>query len=143
MGRAAVRVDVQAVGLDADCADLCAQFIEGGRGDLVAGAVGAIDGDPQALQAQALGEAGLGDLDIAGLGVIDALHPAKAIGCANEGQASLKVVADHPLTDDDRTWLVSTIQKNTGYPFDIAIEQIDGELPKGPNGKLHTFMCMV
>lgn len=54
----------------------------------------------------------------------------------------LKIVANHPLNDDERTWLVSTIQKNTGYPFDIAIEQVDGELPKGPNGKLHTFMCM-
>lgn len=55
----------------------------------------------------------------------------------------LKVVADHPLTDVERAWLVSTVQKNTGHPFDITIEQVAGELPKGPNGKLHTFMCMV
>jgi phenylacetate-CoA ligase len=55
----------------------------------------------------------------------------------------LKVVAARPLSDEDRGWLVSTIRKNTGHPFDIAIEQVEGELPKGPNGKLQTFTCLV
>ena len=80
MGRTAVGVDVQAVGLDAHRADFRAQLIEGGRRDPVAGPVGAVDGDAQALQAQALGEAGLGDLDVAGLGVVDALDPAEGVG---------------------------------------------------------------
>jgi phenylacetate-CoA ligase len=55
----------------------------------------------------------------------------------------LKIVAARPLDDEDRGWLASLIRKNVGYPFEIAIEQVEGELPKGPNGKLQTFMCLV
>ena len=80
MGRAAVGVDIQAVGLDAHGADLGPQLIEGGRGDPVSRAVGAVDCHAQPLEAEPLGEAGLGDLDIAGLGIVDALDPAQRVG---------------------------------------------------------------
>ncbi len=55
----------------------------------------------------------------------------------------LKIVAARPLTEEDRRWLVSTIRKNTGHAFEISIEQVEGELPKGANGKLQTFTCLV
>jgi hypothetical protein len=43
MGRAAIAVDVEAVGLTASRIDLGAEFPQHGRRDLVGGAVGAID----------------------------------------------------------------------------------------------------
>ncbi|MGE0667642.1 MAG: phenylacetate--CoA ligase family protein [Sphingomonadales bacterium] len=55
----------------------------------------------------------------------------------------LKIVAARPLSQADRDWLATTIRKSTGHPFDIAIEQVEGELPKGANGKLQTFICQV
>jgi phenylacetate-CoA ligase len=55
----------------------------------------------------------------------------------------MKVVADHPLTDEERTWIISTVQQRLRHPFEIAIDQVEGEIPKGANGKFHEFMCMV
>ena len=77
MGRAALLVDIETVGRDAQGNDLGAQLIEGERRDLVGGAMGAVDDDAQAVQGQVARKSGLGDLDIAGLGVIDARHAAK------------------------------------------------------------------
>ena len=79
MGRAAFGVDVGPVRGHADGEDLGAQFEQGGGRDLVAGAVGAIDGDAQTLQRQPLRESLFGDLDIAGLGVVDPLDPTQLV----------------------------------------------------------------
>ena len=54
-GRAALVVDVAAVGLDADLDDLGAQLPQRLGRHLVAGAVGAIDDDAQAVEAQVRG----------------------------------------------------------------------------------------
>ncbi len=51
VGRAAVGVDISPVGRHPDRNDLGPKFVEGRRGDLVAGTIGAIDGDAQAGQA--------------------------------------------------------------------------------------------
>ncbi|MEN3974551.1 AMP-binding protein [Emcibacter sp. SYSU 3D8] len=55
----------------------------------------------------------------------------------------MKVVADHPLTGDERTWITTLVRERLRHPFDVVIEQVEGEIPKGPNGKFHEFMCMV
>jgi len=55
----------------------------------------------------------------------------------------MKVVADHPLTDDERGWITALVRQKVKHSFEVAIEQVEGELPKGPNGKFHEFMCMV
>ena len=94
MGRAALGVDVQAVRLDADGEDLGPQLIEGGRRHAVAGAVGAVDGDAQTLEAEPLGEGRLGDLDIARRGVVDALDPAQLVG---GGQILIQALVHHGL----------------------------------------------
>ncbi len=94
MGRTAFGVDVQAVRLDADGEDLGSQLIEGGRRHAVAGAVGAVDGDAQALEAEPLGEGRLGDLDIARRGVVDALDPAQLVG---RGQVLIQALVHHGL----------------------------------------------
>ena len=54
--RAAFAVDVEAVGRDAEREDLGAELPEHGRGDLVGGAVRAIDDDAQARRAAARAE---------------------------------------------------------------------------------------
>ncbi len=77
MGRAALLVDVGAVRADANLDHLGPEFVEGGGRDLVGGAVGAIDHHPEARQAHLAREGGLDDLDVARLGVVDPLHPAK------------------------------------------------------------------
>jgi phenylacetate-CoA ligase len=55
----------------------------------------------------------------------------------------MKVIADHPLTGDERTWLSSHLRDRLKHPFEVHIQQLEGELPKGPNGKFQEFMCMV
>lgn len=55
----------------------------------------------------------------------------------------MKVVADHPLTEDERSWITSLVRERIKHPFEVVIEQVEGEIPKGPNGKFHEFMCMV
>ena len=94
IGGAALGVDVQAVRLHPDGEDLGTQFIEGGRRHAVAGAVGAVDGDPQPLEAEPLGEGRLGDLDIARRGVVDALDPAQLVG---GGQILIQALVHHGL----------------------------------------------
>ena len=80
MGRAALGVDVEAVGADADRRDLGAQLVEHLWRNLVGGPVGAIDDHLQAVEVQEARKAGLGDLDVAGLGVIDPAHAAEVAG---------------------------------------------------------------
>ena len=87
MGGADLRVDVGAVGRDADGDHLGPQLVEGGGRYLVGGPVGAIDDHAQAVQRGRAREGGLGDLHVAGLGVVDALDAAQGLGL---GQALLQ-----------------------------------------------------
>ncbi len=94
MGGAALVVDVGPVGRHPDRDHLGAQLVERGGGHLVGGPVGAIDHHPQSVQGQAAREAGLDDLDIAGLGVVDALHAAEA---GRRSQALLQALVHQGL----------------------------------------------
>src|SRR5262249_54421837 len=71
-GRAAVAVDVEPVGLDANRDHLGAELPERLRCDLVGGAMSAIDHHPQALEAHAARQRALGEFDVAALLVLDA-----------------------------------------------------------------------
>ena len=79
-GRAALEVDVVAVGLDADLDHLGAQLPQRVGRHLVAGAVGAVDDDAQIVEADVAGERALGELDVALLRALDALGAADAVG---------------------------------------------------------------
>ena len=71
MGRAAVVVDVEAVGRDAERDHLGAQLPQRLGRDVVGGAVGAIDHDLEPVEPQMLGEGGLGEVDVAAARVVD------------------------------------------------------------------------
>ena len=71
LGRAAVLVDVEAVGRDADRDDLGAELPQRLGRDVVGGAVGAIDHDLEAVEAQVLGKGRLGELDVAPARIVD------------------------------------------------------------------------
>ena len=75
-GRAAIQIDVGAVGRDAHGHDVGAQFPQHFGRDLVGGAIGAIDHDAQAVEPQIAREGALGEFDIARLAVVDALGAA-------------------------------------------------------------------
>ena len=64
-GGAAIEIDVGAVRLVADRDDLGAELPEHGRRHLIGSAIGAIDGDPQALQRHVARQRALGMFDIA------------------------------------------------------------------------------
>ncbi len=89
MHRTAIAVDIGAVRLDADRNDIGAQLPEHGRRHLVGSAVGAVDHHLQALEAHALGEARLHELDVATRRVVDALGAAEL---GRSGQALRKIV---------------------------------------------------
>ena len=76
MGRAATVVDVEAVGFDAERDDVRAELPQRLGRDMVGGAIGAIDDDLQAVEAQPIGEGRLGEVDVAPAGVVDALGAA-------------------------------------------------------------------
>jgi len=76
---AEARVDVEAVRLVADGNDFRAQFMEHVRGDMVGGAVGAIDDDLQATQVQLVREGALAKFDVTALGVVEALGAAQLV----------------------------------------------------------------
>jgi hypothetical protein len=80
IGRAAIHVDVETVGLVVDRHHLGAQFPQRRRSRLVGGAIGAIDDDAHARKRHVLREGPLGELDIAVEVAIDALRPADLVG---------------------------------------------------------------
>ena len=71
LGRAAVLVDVEAVGGDPDRNHFGAKLPQGFGRDMVGGAVGAIEHDLEAVEAQMLGEGRLGEVDIAAARIVD------------------------------------------------------------------------
>ena len=94
-GRAAILVDIQAVRIDADLDHLGAQLPQGLRRDLVAGAVRAIDHDPDAVEADVLRQRALGELHIALACAVDAGRAADLLG----GRKKLGRVASHQRLD--------------------------------------------
>src|SRR5262249_7153711 len=75
--RAAVFVDVEAVGLHSDRDYLGAQFPQRRRRDAVAGAVGAIDDDAQAVEIEPARQRPLVGLDISVVHAVDAPRAAE------------------------------------------------------------------
>jgi len=90
-GRAHVAVDVEAVRIDPHREDLGAEFPKRLRRDAVAGAVGAIDDDADAVERQGPGQGALGIFDVA---VRDALDPLGASEIGGGGKASGEVGID-------------------------------------------------
>ena len=80
VGRAALLVDVEAVGLDAHLDDLGPKLPEHVGRHLIAGPVRAIDHDAQAVEADVARQRALGELDVALLRTVDALGAADALG---------------------------------------------------------------
>ena len=74
--RAAILVDVEAVGIDAELDHLGAELPQRLGRHLVGRAVGAIDHDPDAVEAEVLGQRALGELDVALPRAVDAGRPA-------------------------------------------------------------------
>jgi hypothetical protein len=72
LGRTAFVIDVEAVGLDSDGEHLGIQFLERLRRDPIAGAVGTVDNDAQALERKILRQRSFRELDIAVLDTVDA-----------------------------------------------------------------------
>jgi len=72
--RTAFAVYVEAVGRDAEREDLGAELPEYRRGDLVAGAVCAIDDDAHPVQPQSAGKALFDEFDIAAARILEPLH---------------------------------------------------------------------
>src|SRR6476469_358217 len=72
MGGSAALIDVETVGRNAQRYDFGSQLPQGFRRDVVGGAVGAIDDHLEAVEAQMLRESGLGEVDVATAGVVDA-----------------------------------------------------------------------
>ena len=72
--RTAFAVYVEAVGRDAEREDFGAELPEYRRGDLVAGAVCAIDDDAQPVQPQSAGKALFDEFDIAAARIVEPLH---------------------------------------------------------------------
>ena len=87
---AKARIDVEAIGLVADGDDFRAQFMEHVRGDMVGGAMRAIDDDLQAAQVQLVREGALAKFDVAALGIVEALGAAQRVYCLQEGRIALQ-----------------------------------------------------
>ena len=75
VGRAALVVDVGAVGRNANRNNLCTQFPDCRRGDLVSGTIGAIDHDLQAIKPDIIGKRGFHRVDVTAAGIIDPAGP--------------------------------------------------------------------
>ena len=80
MHRAAVQIDVGAVGIDADRHDLGAQLLERVGTDLVGGAVGAIDRDLQPVEYDRARQARLQEYEVAPERVVDSRRLADIVG---------------------------------------------------------------
>src|SRR5690606_16322382 len=74
MGAATIVVDVHAIRLVCDSNYLSTQLLEHIRRDVVTGAIGAIDHNLHALQAEAMRHRAFAEFDIAAARVLDATH---------------------------------------------------------------------
>src|SRR6185437_6402555 len=88
-GGAAFGIDVETVGIDADLHDVRAQLPQHGGRHAIGGPVGAVDHDAQAIESHVLGEGALGEFDVTGLRVVDALG---AADLARIGEAFFQAV---------------------------------------------------
>ena len=79
-GRAAVVVDVEAVGLDADRNDVGAKLPQRAGRDAIGRAVGAIDDDAQSVEREVARQRALGEFDVAVVHAVDALGAAEVRG---------------------------------------------------------------
>ncbi len=80
IGRAAILVDVEAVGIDADRDHLGAELPQRAGRDLVGGAVGAVEDDAEILEGDAARQRALGEFDVAVLHAVDAAGAAEILG---------------------------------------------------------------
>src|SRR5690606_29333217 len=92
--RADITIDVEPVRFDADRDDLGAEFPKGRRRHLVAGAIGAIDDDAQAVEREIARQRALGEFDIAVVYAVDAAGAAKIGGT---GETPRQVALDEGL----------------------------------------------
>ncbi len=96
--RSALVVDVASVRLDADLDHLRTELPQRLGRDLVAGAVGAIDDDPQAIEPQILGQRAFGELDVAFLRALDPRRAPDGIGGRQQpAGVGLDQLLDAPL----------------------------------------------
>ena len=94
MGRAAIGIDVHAIGRNTDRNHLCTQLIEGRRGDLIGRTISAIDHHPHARKAEVTREGRLDDFNITGLSIVNAPDSAKT---ARRGKALLQALIHQGL----------------------------------------------
>lgn len=55
----------------------------------------------------------------------------------------LRLVADRPLTEDERTRLSTLVQQELGHPFTVEIEEVAGEIARQTTGKFEEFYSRV
>ena len=102
-GRAAFLVDVDTIRLDADGDDVGAQFPQRFRHHLVAGAVGAIDHDAQAIEAEVARQRALGEFDVAVMDAVDAAGAAETWRLVPGGARSARRAAARSASRRRRT----------------------------------------
>ena len=93
-GRADVAVDVEAVRIDSHREDLGAELPQRLRRDPVAGAIGAVDDDADAVEREAPRQRALGVFDVA---VGDALDPLGAAEIGRGGEPAAEIGVDQGL----------------------------------------------
>ena len=54
----------------------------------------------------------------------------------------LRVVLDHPLTDEEAAQAVAFVRKVLNYPFDVHVVAVD-RIERGPTGKFEEFVSLV
>ena len=94
LGGAAILVDVEAIGIDADREHLGAQFPQRGRNDSIGCAVGAIDDDPQPVEREVARQGTFGEFDVSLRHALDAFRAAERSGL---GKLLHQIGIDEPL----------------------------------------------
>jgi phenylacetate-CoA ligase len=57
--------------------------------------------------------------------------------------AEARLVCDRALTADEESRLSAVFREALGHPFEIRFTYYEGELPRGPNGKLEEVLSLV
>ena len=148
-GGAARMIYVESIGADAGGHHLSAELPQHGGRDLVGSAMGAIDGNAQAIEAEALREAGLGGFDVAarrileparapqpgrpreGIGQVPGLHQRLDLGFLRVGE--LQAIRAEQL---DAVILIGVVARRYHHPeirAQAAREHGDGRRGQGPD----------